>query len=676
MAEGRQLAAIMFSDIFGYTTLMGSDEDLALEVLHKNREIHLSLTGKYNGKLIKELGDGMLVQFKSALEAVLCALEIQQKAHTGLEAKLRIGIHLGDITIDHEDIFGDGVNVASRLQTEADPGGIYISEAVAEALGGKKDIVFHYLGELHLKNVRHPVKTYYLESEWLLQPSRDKIRSLQTTKKHPKRTYLAAGLLLITLIIIVWWYLSHFEQGIQAVAVLPVANMSGDSTKNILLAGIHSGIRDEIASIHAIRVPSRTTTNKYQGSNLTIPEIARELNVDAVVEIDLYEIGDSIRLQVRLIKAYPEESQIWGEMFEKDTRNILSIYDEIALAVARESDIDLSSDEISRFSTVQVIDPDAYDAYLTGISHMYSLSRQGINTALEYFEKSLAIDSSYAPTWAGIALAWAFQVTQGIAPSSEVLPKFEKAMAKAVELDSTLAEIHYSLAVTYVWNFWNWEKAEKEFYKTFEIDPNHVEALAFYSHYLNIMNRKGESSPYIEKALKLEPYNTLVQSLYGMHLNHTRQYEKAIKLLNNTLDEDPDNVIALTALWTNCHNSGMYEEAIEQAAKLYEVSGEERAYEELLEGYRIGGYRTAMDRVAKAYTLKKDSTFYPAWRLATLYMRADNKLATIYWLEKAYEEHDVNVTYISVDPIFDAIDDEPRFQKMLKEMGLTRVKPY
>jgi TolB-like protein/Tfp pilus assembly protein PilF len=622
------------------------------------------------------MGDGMLAQFNSALEAVQCALEIQEMAHSQLEVKLRIGIHLGDITIENEDIFGDGVNIASRLQAVADPGSIYVSEATAEAVGRKKDITFHFLGELQLKNVDHPVNTYYLKSDWLTQPSRSKIKSLLTKKKPLKKIYLVGGLLLITLIIIGWWYFGRTEQEIGAVAVLPVTNMTGDPSKDILLAGLHSGIRDEIASIRTIRVPSRTTTNKYQNSNMSIPEIARELGVDALIEIDLYETGDRTRLQARLIKAFPEEVQLWGEMFEKATMNILSIYDEIALAVARESKIDLSENEVSRFSTVQTIDPEAYQAYLTGMNHMYTLSREGISTALEYFEKSLAIDSSYAPTWAAIAWTWAVHVGQGIAPSREVLPKVEKAMTKAVELDSTLAEIRYVLATIYTWNFWNWEKAEEEFQNTFEIDPNHVEALAFYSHYLNIMNRKDESSPYIEKALKLEPYNTLVQSLYGMHLNHTRQYSKAMELLNNTLDEDPDNVLALPALWTIYHNGGMYEEALEVAAKLYKAIGEERVYEELLEGYRIGGYKTAMDRVAKAFTMKKDSTFHPAWRLATLYMRADNKPATLYWLEKAYEEHDINVTYLSVDPIFDPIDQDPHFQEILRKLNLIRVVKY
>jgi TolB-like protein len=576
----------------------------------------------------------------------------------------------------HDDIFGDGVNIASRLQAITDPGGIYISEAIAEAVGRKKDIKYNYLGELELKNVSHPVKTYYLENEWLPQPPKIKILSLRTKTTRYKRISLAGGLLLITIIILGWWYFGRYDQEIRAVAVLPVTNMTGDSTKNILLAGLHAGIRDELATIHSIRVPSRTTTNKYHNTNLSVPEIARELKVDAVIEVDLYQTGDSTRLQARLIKAFPEEVQLWGEFFEKDTRNILSIFDEIALAVAGKSEVDLTSNEESRFSSHQKIDPEAYEAYLKGMGYLYLLNRKGVDTSLEYLEKSLSIDSTYAPAWAGIALVWGIKVTQGFESHSNILPKLDHALSKAVELDSTLAEIHYVLAVTYTWNFWNWEKANMEFNKTFEIDPYHVEAMTFYSHYLNIMNRVDESPPYIEKALKLEPYNTMIQSLYGMHLNHTRQYQKAIRLLSKTLEEDPNNRTALSTLWTIYHNSGMYEEAIEAAAKLYQVREEKKAYEELSEGYKVGGYKMAMDQVAKAFTLKKDTTFFPAFQLATLYVRANNKEATLYWLEKAYEEHDVNIAYIGIDPIFDPIAGEQRFKDILKKTNLTRVEKF
>ena len=202
----RKLAAIMFTDIVGYTAMMGKDSEKALDTLHKSRDIQKPLIEKHDGKWLKEMGDGVLAQFNSALDAVQCALEIQKRAHSELVAEIRIGIHLGDVMVEHEDVFGDGVNIASRLQAVADPGGIYISESVHEAIGGRSDIKYQYFGEVQLKNVDHPIKTYYLEDEWLPIPSHDKIKELSVSSPRSKYFYPVTGLIMVMLAIAV----NHF----------------------------------------------------------------------------------------------------------------------------------------------------------------------------------------------------------------------------------------------------------------------------------------------------------------------------------------------------------------------------------------------------------------------------------------------------------------------------------
>jgi len=669
----RQLAAIMFTDIVGYTALMGRDEKKALELLQKNREIHMSSIEKHGGKLLKEMGDGTLAQFNSALDSVVCALEIQKVSQRMLDVQIRIGIHLGDVTTNNEDVFGDGVNIASRLQSIADPGGIYISESIHEAVRARSEIDSEFLGEIQLKNVNHLVKTYFLRGDDLPVPSLSKKKELlKLRQKSLFRStffYFVIVFILVILSITGWWIFNRNAQ-IQSLAVLPVVNLSGDSSKEILLAGIHQGIRDEIANISALRVPSRTSTFKYQDGAKSIPEIARELNVDVIVETDLYETGDSVRMQVRLIKAFPEEHQLWSDTFQKATRNVLSIYDDIALAIARETNINLTSEEITRFTNARQVNPEAYEAYLTGMGHLYKLTRQSIDKALQYFDLSLKKDPDYAPAYMAIAFVWGVRMQQGFVPYIQAEPNLKRASSKAIELDSTLTEIHYMLAVFNTYFFWNWEDAEKEFIRTLDMDPNHAEARAYYAHYLNIMQRSIEATPQIDKALELQPYNALLQSIYGMHLNHTRQYDKAIALLRNTLEEDPDNVTALSTLWTIYHNKGMYEKALEVAKILYTVKGENMAAEVLTNGYEEGGYKLAMERVAEAFILKKDTTYVTPWQIATLYTRAEIKEEALDWLEKAYEEHDANMPYISTDPIFDNLRNDPRFQDLLRKMYL------
>ncbi len=672
-SPARKLLAIMFTDIVGFTTMMGSNEDQALEMLHENREIHKRFIERHGGKWLKEMGDGILAQFSSALDSVNCALDIQKAIQAGLDYKLRIGIHLGDVTVENGDIFGDGVNIASRIQSIADPGGIYISESIHEAIRARNEIHTEFLGEIQLKNVNHLVKTYYLRGDKLPIPSISKKKELlKFGQKSLFRSiifYFATAFILVVLSLTGWWIINQNAQ-IQSLAVLPVVNLSGDSSKEILLAGIHQGIRDEIAKISTLRVPSRTSTFKYQDGAKSIPEIARELNVDVVVETDLYETGDSIRMRVRLIKAFPEERQLWSNTFYKATQNVLSIYDDIALAIARETNINLTSEEITRFTNARQVNPEAYEAYLTGMGHLYKLTRQGIDKALQYFNLSLEKDPDYAPAYMGIAFVWGARMQQGFVPFILAEPNLKLASSKAIDLDSTLIEIHYKLAIFNTWCFWKWEDAEKEFIRTLDMEPNHAEARAYYAHYLNIMQRSNEAIPQIDKALKLQPYNALLQSIYGMHLNHTRQYDKAVVVLRNTLEEDPDNVTALSTLWTIYHNKGMYEEALDVAKILYAIKGENRTVEILTIGYEEGGYKLAMERVAEAFILKKDTTYVTPWQIATLYTRAEIKDKALVWLERAYEEHDVNMPYISADPIFDDLRNYPRFQDLLKKMNL------
>jgi len=672
-SPARKLLAIMFTDIVGFTTLMGGNEDQALEILHKNREIHKRFIERHGGKWLKEMGDGILAQFSSALDSVNCALDIQKAIKEGFDYKLRIGIHLGDVTVENGDIFGDGVNIASRIQSIADPGGIYISESIHEAIRARNEIHTEFLGEIQLKNVNHLVKTYYLRGDKLPIPSISKKKELlkfgQKSLFRSTIFYFATAFILVVLSLTGWWIINQNAQ-IQSLAVLPVVNLSGDSSKVILLAGIHQGIRDEIAKISTLRVPSRTSTFKYQDGAKSIPEIARELNVDVVVETDLYETGDSIRMRVRLIKAFPEERQLWSNTFQKATQNVLSIYDDIALAIAQETNINLTSEELTLFTNAQQVNPEAYEAYLTGMGHLYKLTRQGIDKALQYFNLSLEKDPNYAPAYMGIAFVWGARMQQGFVPYIQAVPNIERASSKAIDLDSTLIEIHYKLAIFNTWYFWKWEDAEKEFIRTLDMEPNHAEARAYYAHYLNIMQRSNEAIPQIDKALKLQPYNALLQSIYGMHLNHTRQYDKAVVVLRNTLEEDPNNVTALSTLWTIYHNKSMYEEALDVAKILYAIKGENRTVEVLTIGYEEGGYKLAMERVAEAFILKKDTTYVTPWQIATLYTRAEIKDKALVWLERAYEEHDANMPYISADPIFDDLRNYPRFQDLLKKMNL------
>jgi TolB-like protein/Flp pilus assembly protein TadD len=439
------------------------------------------------------------------------------------------------------------------------------------------------------------------------------------------------------------------------------------------MAGIHSDLRNQIAAIRSLRVPSRTSTAKYQQGTKSIPEIAKELGVDVVLEPDIYEIGDSVWIQVRLIKAFPEEQQIWSASFKTEMGNVLSLYDIIADAIAVEMNVANLEDQ-TETKKVSRVDPEAYKAYIEGLGHLYKTTPDGINRALDYFNLSIEKDPNYSPAYTGVAMVYGFKAQMGLISAFEAAPHVQEATAKALSLGSTHPEIHYLLAITNAWGNWKWDEANKEFKITLDMNPNNAEARAYYAHYLNITNRSDEAETQMNIALELETGNWLVQALYGMYLNHAREYNKALNRLKRILENDPGNPIALAALWTIYHNMGEYDKALETAKILYTEKREYRAVERLITGNQEGGYKMAMERVAEVFIEKMDTTYFAPWQIATLYTRAGNSDKAVDWLQKAYDAHDPNMPYISCDPIFDPIASHPGFQKILTQMKLTKVE--
>ena len=472
--SARKLAAIMFTDIVGYTALMGEDEQKAIALLHKNRQIHEHCIRTHNGKLLKEMGDGMLAQFNSALDAVQCSLEIQELAQDRVEGKLRIGIHLGDVIIENNDVFGDGVNIASRLQAIADPGGIYVSESVQKAIRSRTDIQMLYLAEVGLKNVDYPVKTYALQGPGLPVTPLSKIKELSFTDSQ-RRTVLnspyssAALVLLIMIVLTVWWWLPAAKKADIRLAVLPTIDMSGEEDGQFIAAGLHAPIIDEIIKVSALQVISRTSSAMFGGVSKTIPEIATELKVDMIVESELTQMGDSVRLQFRLIEAFPVEAQIWSKAYYKPTSDVLSIYGDVAQEISRAINIDLTAEEIVQLTNTQKVNPEAYKAFLTGKAHLFELTSQSLDRAMQYFNLSIEKDSMFAPAYMGIAFVWGGRRQQGLVPLGEAMGNIERATLKANALDSRStememdAEIHFLLACTNCWGKWLWEEADNEF---------------------------------------------------------------------------------------------------------------------------------------------------------------------------------------------------------------------
>jgi adenylate cyclase len=676
----RQLAAIMFTDIVGYTTLMGLDEVKALDVLRKSRGIQKQAVEGHGGKWLKEMGDGVLAQFNSALEAVQCGIEIQKKAQAELQAMIRIGINLGDVTIENDDVFGDGVNIASRLQAISDPGGIYISESVHDALGARSDIKCEYLCAVQLKNVDHPIKTYYVSGDGLPTPTRDKINKL-STPASPRRKILTSptGIIIVVIILATafltrgWWLPVAGNKGFR-IAVLPVADLSGSENGKFMVEGIQSALITEIGTVGALQVISRTSSSRYRDEEKTIPEIARELNIDMVVESELIRMDDSVQLQCRLIQAFPAEQQLWSKVYGEATKNVLRVYDNVALEISRAIDIELTPQEQTQLAGTAEVNPEAYRAYLKSQYYYNIFTRESFALGLESLDLALQYDPNYFQAYMGIAQLWTGMAEMGIVPWAETYPKVRAAEEKVLAFHIENSEFYSMEGSIHAYVEWHWKQGIMELEKAIKLNPNDSKTRMNYSYLLAIMEYHDEARKQMDIALELDPFNSFIESLYSWNMLYARRYEESIEHCKKSLNLAPKMWVARDALRQAYYLLGRLDESFATTKSLYTDQGMTAVAEALDLGYKDGGYQKAMALGAEALVEYSRTNFVSPESIAETYAYAGKYDEALTWLEKAYDAHDQELHYLSVVPIYDGLRDRPRFQELVKKVNVPKKK--
>ena len=459
-------------------------------------------------------------------------------------------------------------------------------------------------------------------------------------------------------------------QAFDSIAVLPLQNLTGDPEQDYFSDGIHEALITDLGRLGGLkRVIARSSVMRFKGTKKPLHEIAQELKVDVLITGAVLRSGNRVRVTAQLIDP-STDAQIWARSYEHDLSDVLSLQNEIVAEVTREVGVKLTPQEETRLASAGKINPQAYEACLKGRFHLYKFTGPDLDSALQYFELALNTDANYALAYVGIASVWAGRQQQGLAPANETTPRVAEALAKALELDSTLAEVHYALAVIRTWVYWDWEGAETEFRMAIDLNPNYPEARAYYSHLLNILGRPKEAMSQIERALDVDPFNSLFQALYGMDLMYARRYDDAIGLLRKTLKTSPNDLVALSTLRSALHMKHLDTEALEVWKQSYAAKDDREAEEALARGFEEGGYSGALRRVAETLAARSKTTYVSPWQIGTLYTRAGMKDKALEWLEKAYIARDQNMPYISVDPIFDGLRDDPRFKDILRRMNL------
>jgi TolB-like protein/Tfp pilus assembly protein PilF/predicted Ser/Thr protein kinase len=502
-------------------------------------------------------------------------------------------------------------------------------------------------------------------------PEEIKARLRKAKLRKRKKAILYAGGVGLTVIMAVL-ALSLFTgraEAIDSIAVLPLKNLTGDVEKDYFADGVTDELIGQLGQISALRVISRQSVMRYRESNLLLPEIARELNVDAVVVGSVQQAGESVRIRVQLIDAFPEEQPLWGKTYERPMTEVLAMYNEVSRAIVNEVQITLTPKEETRLANALQVNPQAYEAYLKGMSHLYRLTPPELDAALHYFEQALETDPNYALAYSGIAFVWTGRQQMGLVIPSEATPKAKDAVLKALALDNTLAEAHYTLAAIKTWNDWDWEGGEQAFKRALELKPNFPEALVYYSNLLCYMGRLDEALAMAERAVQLDPLNSVILTISGVTLEYLRRYDDAIERLQNALRTSPNDPVAYNGLWETYYMKGMYEESLKSAKAFFTGLDFAEIAEVMAQGYEEDGYSGAMTSAAETMEAFSKQAYVSPYSIAMVYALAGDKEKTIEWLERGYEMKDPMMPYISIFT-FDLLDDDPRYQDLLRRMNL------
>jgi TolB-like protein/DNA-binding winged helix-turn-helix (wHTH) protein/Tfp pilus assembly protein PilF len=449
---------------------------------------------------------------------------------------------------------------------------------------------------------------------------------------------------------------------IHAIAVLPLENMTGDPAQDYFADGMTDALITSLAQIGSLRVTSRTSAMHYRDSHKTLPEIAKELGVDAVVEGSVVRSGNQVRIDVQLIHAHTDR-HLWAKSYQRDLANVLALQNELARTIASEVQIQLTPQEQARLGSAHPVNPEAYEAYLKGRFFWNKRNKEAINKSIEYFNEAIRLDPGYAAAYAG--LADAYNVTgcgkpAGL-PPIEAGPMAKAAALKAVELDDNSAEAHAALGFEKDCYEGDRSAAENEYRSAIALNPNYATAHHWYA-LLLLGWRDQEGLDQIQQALRLDPVSPNINGRLGDYLRETRQYDKAIEQLRKTVELDPQQYnsrIRLGFAYTGLYR---YAEAESEFKKAEEISpGSLNSFGALAYVYGLEGKRTEAERMLPEVKAQAMKTGHPSV-VSLVYIGLDRKDEAILWLEKAYEHRD---PYLDLeDPLVDPLRSDPRFQDL------------
>jgi len=735
----RQLAAIMFTDMVGYSQQMQKDEANALKLLEKQWEIVEPILNEFGGNRIKTIGDAFYTQFHSVLKALKCALEVQRilssynaTRHFEEHVTLRIGIHLGDIEIKDGDAYGDGVNIAARIEPLAEPGGIAITEDVHRQVVNKIEYSFKPLGKPELKNIHQRFEVYQVILPWQDRRKKqdpnftvDKDRRRQSqmhsktlkNKNGPKqstgRPVIYGVMIAMVIMATVFLYKNNMsslnrELG-RSIAVLPFENMTEQSGSDYFSDGITEDIISALSEINGLRVIARTSILQYKGTNKTVVEIAKEVNVNTILEGSVRRIDNNVRVVAQLIDIETDD-HLWANTYDRKLDDIFEVQSDIALNIANALEAELSTELTAELTSSSTQNSQAYENYLKGKEQYYTYTEEGFRKAVKYYNSALELDPNYALAYAELAGAYA----QLYNTTKEVTFKDIgfKSVEKAVSINPELAEAYKARGVL---NAYTGQgiKALEDYLKAVNLKPGYSDVIANIGYRYFAFGDLSECYNWQKKAHALNPNHRFNAWYHSIPLFIMNENESAIEILNNDLEKIKDSFEMRAILFYFHANNGDYKKAKSMLDELSKVRSDDKRIFELRglyhlmqgeheEGVRmmaLASYPTEYSQLllAQAYFKLKDKnkgeeilkniekesqalilrgspSYHPSYKLAQVNaLRGDYDIA-LGLLEDAigngfrgYAHEDNFISWL-VNPIFSDLRQNSRFIMLQKRM--------
>ena len=639
MKEIRMLAAIMFTDMVGYTALMQENERHAKFLRDKHRAILEKLILEHRGQILQYYGDGTLSIFGSAIEAAICGTKIQQELQVEPKVPLRIGIHAGDVVYDDEGIYGDGVNIASRIENIALPGSVLVSDKINDELKNQQEITSTFLGRYELKNVKYPVKLYAINAGGIVVPTFEQLEGKSAIAEN-------------------------------SIAVLPFTNLSAERDNEYFSDGITEELLNALAKVDRLLVTSRTSSFAFKGKNTDIREIGKQLGVKTVLEGSVRKYGNRVRVTAQLINSENGYHK-WSETYDRDLEDIFAVQDEIANSIVAQlkktMQIQKPSKELVKVPTENI---DAYNLYLKGLYNWNKWSPDFMQKAIQNFEEATKISPKFALAFARLSACYVFLGAASFMDNKIAYLKGKKYAIASYEIDNSLIDAQLSLGMVKYFNDWDWAGAEKCFLKALEINPNSAETHQYYAMLLSTLGYHKKALKEAELAYQLDPLNAPISYILSFIYFNNNQTENAIAQQKITIELDPDFGDAWNSMAWMYLRSNQYDKAIEIFNKiLNDPTSILKANSGLCYAYaKLGQNEQSLEFIKNAELNDKE------------HLTIDMELAIVYTglgeLDKAIDSlhNAVNKRLGSLNFIngkfWKELHDYPRFKEILNRMKL------